>query len=65
MSNRNQLLAAIVEKVGGTVTNPHNRNQLLKDWLAAVSYQYTFDGIDDYIQLPTINLVAGDVVVIC
>ena len=32
----NKLLADIVTASGGTVTNPNNRNQLLRDWLAAV-----------------------------
>jgi hypothetical protein len=32
--SRNQLLAQIILELGGTVTNPNNRNQLLKDWLA-------------------------------
>lgn len=33
----NELLAAIVVANGGTVTNTSNRNQLLKDWLNAIS----------------------------
>jgi len=36
MNPMNEILAAIVIAAGGTVTNPNNRNQLLKDWLAAV-----------------------------
>ena len=32
----NELLAQIVIAAGGTVTNPNNRNQLLKDWLLAL-----------------------------
>jgi hypothetical protein len=32
----NELLAQIVIAAGGTVTNPNNRNQLLKDWLLAI-----------------------------
>lgn len=32
----NEILADIVVAAGGTVTNPNNRNQLLKDWLAAL-----------------------------
>ncbi len=36
MSTRNEILALIVVAVGGTVTDPNNRNQLLKDWLAAL-----------------------------
>lgn len=37
MSTRNKLLESIVLALGGTVTNPNNRNQLLEDWLNAVS----------------------------
>lgn len=37
MKTMNELLAEIVVAAGGTVTNPNNRNQLLADWLAAVS----------------------------
>ncbi len=33
---RNQLLAKIVIATGGAVTNPNNRNQLLRDWLNAL-----------------------------
>lgn len=36
MSTRNKLLEQIVLALGGTVTNPNNRNQLLQDWLNAV-----------------------------
>jgi len=36
MSNRNDLLVKIVEKVGGTVTNPNVQNSLLEDWLSAI-----------------------------
>lgn len=36
MSTRNELLALIVVAAGGTVINPNNRNQLLKDWLEAL-----------------------------
>jgi len=36
MSIRNELLTQIVIAAGGSVTNPNNRNQLLKDWLAAL-----------------------------
>ena len=36
MSIMNQLLAEIVVAVGGTVTDPNNRNQLLADWLLAL-----------------------------
>jgi hypothetical protein len=32
----NTILADIVVKLGGTVTNPNNRNQLLQDWLNAL-----------------------------
>ena len=32
----NELLAQIVIAAGGTVTDPNNRNQLLKDWLLAI-----------------------------
>ncbi len=32
----NKILADIVVALGGTVTDPNNRNQLLKDWLAAI-----------------------------
>ena len=33
---RNAILADIVVKAGGTVTNPDNRNSLLQDWLDAL-----------------------------
>ena len=36
MSIMNEILADIVVAVGGTVTDPNNRNQLLKDWLNAL-----------------------------
>jgi len=36
MSIQNEILAQIIIAVGGTVTDPNNRNQLLKDWLAAI-----------------------------
>jgi hypothetical protein len=32
----NEILAQIVVAAGGTVTNPNNRNQLLRDWLLAI-----------------------------
>ena len=32
----NEILADIVVAVGGTVTDPTNRNQLLADWLLAL-----------------------------
>jgi hypothetical protein len=32
----NEILADIVVAVGGTVTDPDNRNQLLADWLLAI-----------------------------
>lgn len=32
----NELLAQIVIAAGGTVADPNNRNQLLKDWLNAL-----------------------------
>lgn len=32
----NKILAEIVIKLGGTVTDENNRNQLLKDWLDAL-----------------------------
>lgn len=34
--SRNELLVAIVLKLGGTVRNPHNRNMLLEDWRDAI-----------------------------
>jgi len=36
MRPMNTILADIVLAVGGTVTNPNNRNQLLADWLLAL-----------------------------
>jgi hypothetical protein len=36
MSIQNEILAEIIVALGGTVTDPNNRNQLLKDWLAAL-----------------------------
>ena len=36
MRTRNAILADIVIAVGGTVTDPDNRNQLLRDWLEAL-----------------------------
>jgi len=35
MSIQNEILAEIIIALGGTVTDPNNRNQLLQDWLAA------------------------------
>ena len=35
--SRNELIASIVVALGGTVTDPNNRNQLLRDWLAALN----------------------------
>ncbi len=32
----NEILADIVVAAGGTVTNPDNRNELLRDWLLAL-----------------------------
>jgi hypothetical protein len=37
MRSMNQILSDIVLANGGTVTNPNNRNQLLRDWLLAIS----------------------------
>ncbi len=37
MATRNKLLADIVIAVGGTVTDPNNRNKLLEDWLEALT----------------------------
>jgi hypothetical protein len=34
--SRNELIALIIVELGGTVTDPNNRNQLLRDWLAAI-----------------------------
>lgn len=36
MRSRNEILADIVLSIGGTITDPSNRNQLLRDWLAAI-----------------------------
>ncbi len=36
MSIQNEILAEIVVAAGGTVTDPSNRNQLLRDWLDAL-----------------------------
>lgn len=36
MRPMNQILSDIVIKRGGTVTDPNNRNQLLRDWLKAI-----------------------------
>ena len=36
MRPMNEILVDIVLAVGGTVTDPDNRNQLLQDWLAAL-----------------------------
>ena len=33
---QNEILADIIIALGGVVTDPNNRNQLLKDWLAAI-----------------------------
>jgi hypothetical protein len=33
MKTRNELIAAIVLALGGTISNPKNSNALLKDWL--------------------------------
>jgi len=32
----NKILAEIVVAAGGAVTDPNNRNQLLRDWLLAI-----------------------------
>jgi len=32
---QNKILYKIIIALGGTITDPNNRNQLLKDWLAA------------------------------
>jgi len=37
MSIQNVILSDIVIASGGSVTNEHNRNQLLQDWLSAAS----------------------------
>ena len=34
---RNDILVEIIRALGGTVTDPSDRNALLADWLAAVS----------------------------
>lgn len=59
---RNIILADIVVANGGTVTDPNNRNSLLLNWRDAVGGRlvYDLDGIDDYIAIPQVNLVAGD-----
>lgn len=36
MRPMNEILADIVLSVGGTITDPSNRNQLLQDWLLAL-----------------------------
>jgi len=36
MRTMNEILADIVLAVGGTVTDPNNRNKLLRDWLNAL-----------------------------
>jgi hypothetical protein len=36
MRAMNKILSDIVIASGGTVTNPNNRNQLLRDWLTAL-----------------------------
>jgi hypothetical protein len=36
MRTMNEILVDIVIASGGTVTNPSNRNQLLRDWLTAL-----------------------------
>jgi len=33
----NQILADIITALGGTITDPNSRNQLLKDWLTALN----------------------------
>ena len=52
---RNDLLKQIVVAAGGTVTDPSNRNELLKDWLNAVSapsgrWYFSGNGVDQYIE---------------
>ena len=71
MSTRNKLLESIVLALGGTVTNPNNRNQLLYDWLIAkggvppqTRYAYSFNSIDSYIDSGEITL-SGDFSVEC
>jgi len=36
MRPMNKILSDIIIAIGGIVTDPNNRNQLLKDWLAAI-----------------------------
>lgn len=61
---QNIILNDIVVATGGTVTDPNNRNSLLQDWLDSLAARlvYDLDGIDDYISIPTVNLVSGDAV---
>lgn len=56
MSTRNKLLESIVLALGGAVTNPNNRNQLLYDWLIAkggvppqTRYVYNFNGVSTFV----------------
>lgn len=59
---RNELLADIVNEVGGTVTDPHNRNELLRDWLRAYvgnEWRLNLNGSTGYGVFPAMAM-AGD-----
>lgn len=67
MSTRNKLLERIVLALGGTVTNPNNRNQLLQDWLNAVGgsppstrLAANLNGLTQYAQLGSESVFASD-----
>lgn len=67
MSTRNKLLESIVLALGGTVTNPNNRNQLLYDWLTALGGPVpptrlapNFNGVSQYGEFSADIVYTGD-----
>ena len=66
MSIRNRILVDIVTANDGTVTDPNNRNQLLRDWLLAVGGGLTtrlvadLNGLSQYISIPTVTISRGE-----
>lgn len=69
MSTRNKLLESIVLALGGTVTNPNNRNQLLYDWLTALGGPVpptrlapSFNGVSQKASFSDITINTGDTI---
>lgn len=62
---RNDLLKQIVVAAGGAVTDPNNRNELLKDWVNALSGQagrwyFSGNGVDQRIDFASDQVFSGD-----